>query len=277
MPINDSTAELRNARLSPPEMRVAIRKIDRCVKKLVDKIQSDVPLIDASNPVVVSMRNIIRELLINIFGHDSVQFHNYQEILQFDKVVLTGGFTDNQSKTESEIRLKIMTAIIVLNTIKQGFEEDLEDAADSAATQPIRAYEGLSLHPEIERQVSKLYLDGHYAEAVEKSVKVLNALVRLRSTEEQDGTQLMEKVFSPKNPILKFNDLGDQSEKDEQKGFMSLYAGAVMGLRNPRAHRIVTDDPERALEFIAFVSLLAKMLDDANLVVGHHAAEKQRG
>jgi hypothetical protein len=34
-------------------------------------------------------------------------------------------------------------------------------------------------------------------------------------------------------------------------------------LRNPRAHRFVHDDPERILEFIAFVSLLAKLLNQA--------------
>lgn len=42
-----------------------------------------------------------------------------------------------------------------------------------------------------------------------------------------------------------------------------LFAGAVAGLRNPRAHALIQDDPERALEFIAFVSLLAKLLDGA--------------
>ncbi len=108
-----------------------------------------------------------------------------------------------------------------------------------------------------------LYRDGHYSEAVEKSVKVLNNLVRLRSGEEQDGTALMQRVFSVDKPVLRFNDMADASDKDEQKGYMWLFSGAVMGLRNPRAHKIIKDDPERALEFIAFVSLLAKMLDDA--------------
>ena len=36
-----------------------------------------------------------------------------------------------------------------------------------------------------------------------------------------------------------------------------MFSGAVAGLRNPRATRLIKDDPERALEFIAFVSLLA--------------------
>lgn len=73
----------------------------------------------------------------------------------------------------------------------------------------------------------------------------------------------MEFVFSPSHPILQFNDLSDQSDRDEQKGFMMMFSGAVAGLRNPRAHRLIQDDPERALEFIAFVSLLAKLLESA--------------
>jgi len=44
---------------------------------------------------------------------------------------------------------------------------------------------------------------------------------------------------------------------------MMMFSGAVSGLRNPRAHGFIHDDPERALEFIAFVSLLAKLLDGA--------------
>jgi uncharacterized protein (TIGR02391 family) len=93
-------------------------------------------------------------------------------------------------------------------------------------------------------------------------VKALNGLVRLRSGLELDGAPLMETAFSP-NPVIKFNDLTDQSDRDEQKGFMMMFSGAVSGLRNPRAHGFIHDDPERALEFIAFVSLLAKLLDEA--------------
>ena len=83
----------------------------------------------------------------------------------------------------------------------------------------------------------------------------------MRSGEALDGTQLMERVFSLGKPILQFNDLADESDRNEQRGFMMLFCGAVAGLRNRRAHKLIKDDPEEALEFIAFVSLLAKLLD----------------
>lgn len=127
--------------------------------------------------------------------------------------------------------------------------------------QVLGAYNGLDLHPEIARASTALYQDGHYAHAVEDAVKALNDLVRLRSGEALDGTKLMGKVFSPNDPVLVFNDLMDQSDKDEQREFMMMFSGAVAGLRNPRAHGFIHDEPERALEFIAFVSLLAKLLE----------------
>jgi hypothetical protein len=45
---------------------------------------------------------------------------------------------------------------------------------------------------------------------------------------------------------------------------MFLYAGAMLALRNPRAHKLIEDIPEQALEYIGFLSLLAKALDRAN-------------
>jgi len=137
-------------------------------------------------------------------------------------------------------------------------------AADSERVH--RAYRDLDLHPVIAEAANKLYLDGHYANAIEAAIKALCGLVRLHSGKDLDGADLMKTVFSPKNPILRFNDFRDRSDRDEQEGFMMMFAGAVAGLRNPRAHKIIKDYPERALEYIAYISLLAKLLDGARKV-----------
>jgi hypothetical protein len=39
--------------------------------------------------------------------------------------------------------------------------------------------------------------------------------------------------------------------------------GAVLALRNPRAHTLLDDSPEMVLEHIALISLLAKRVDQA--------------
>jgi uncharacterized protein (TIGR02391 family) len=148
--------------------------------------------------------------------------------------------------------------------VKSGFLEKLADAGRTSGSKALKAYDGLELHADVEHAAGTLFRDGHYANAIEDAVKALNARVRLRSgIDDEDGSNLMEFVFNPKNPVLKFNALVDQSDVDEQRGFMMMFSGAVAGLRNPRAHKIIKDDPEKALEFIAFVSLLAKLTDKA--------------
>jgi uncharacterized protein (TIGR02391 family) len=78
-----------------------------------------------------------------------------------------------------------------------------------------------------------------------------------------DGASLMRTVFSANSPLLCFNDLSDQTDKDEQEGMMHLFEGAVLALRNPRAHVLFDESPELALDYIGLLSLLAKRLDGA--------------
>ena len=73
----------------------------------------------------------------------------------------------------------------------------------------------------------------------------------------------MRTVFSPKDPVLAFNDLSDQSDHDEQEGMMHLFEGAVLGIRNPRGHSFLDDVPGRALEYIMLLSLLANRLEES--------------
>jgi len=70
-------------------------------------------------------------------------------------------------------------------------------------------------------------------------------------------------VFSANDPILAFNAVADATDKDEQQGMMHLFMGAVLALRNPRAHSVFDDSPELAVDAIAFLSMLAKRLDTA--------------
>ena len=75
---------------------------------------------------------------------------------------------------------------------------------------------------------------------------------------------LMTQTFSPKNPVLLLNALANQSGLDEQQGYMHLFHGAMLGIRNPSAHEEVAfQDPTDALENIGFISLLFRKLDAA--------------
>jgi uncharacterized protein (TIGR02391 family) len=195
-----------------------------------------------------------------VFGEETADVHDFY----LDAAWFIAMWATEQPAYARQFNAGLRRARATVADAIKRLSERAADADDDAATQVVRAYGGLDLHPEIARAASDLYLNGHYANAIEDAVKALNAFVRLRSgVEDRDGDALMSFVFSVKDPILVFNELKDENDRNEQKGFMMMLSGAVAGLRNPRAHRLVQDDPERALEFIAFVSLMAKLVDEA--------------
>jgi uncharacterized protein (TIGR02391 family) len=201
----------------------------------------------------------VNATLRDVFGESSPEFRDFK--------ASRATFWDTCAIDWQEHQPKFSRAISkVIDSLTNAIDLLTERAKRSDSTdqnRALRAYEGLDLHPEIERAAGSLYRNGHYANAIEDAVKALSGLVRLRSDLAVDGAPLMTTALSVDKPILRFNDLADASDKDEQRGFMMMFAGAVAGLRNPRAHKLIKDDPERALEFIAFVSLLAKLLDSA--------------
>lgn len=119
------------------------------------------------------------------------------------------------------------------------------------------------LHPKIKKVSGKLFKNRHYAQAILEAYKaVVNQVKDVSGVTDRDGKSLMEHVFSLNNPKIKLNNLGTNSNKDEQLGFMLLYSGAALGIRNPKAHdNIVQNDPVKTFEYLAFASLLLKRLD----------------
>jgi uncharacterized protein (TIGR02391 family) len=61
--------------------------------------------------------------------------------------------------------------------------------------------------------------------------------------------------------------LKTESGKNEQKGFLQILQGAYLGIRNPKAHSLLSDlDEQKALQYLVFASLLARRIEDAKRV-----------
>jgi len=123
------------------------------------------------------------------------------------------------------------------------------------------------LHPGVRDIAAARFKSGHYADAVEAALKALNAEVKARvhttPAKVLDGASLMTTVFSPKNPLLLLDDPSSQSGQAVQQGYMQLFAGAMTGIRNPKAHDNVIITAERAIHFLFLASLLWFKLDEA--------------
>jgi uncharacterized protein (TIGR02391 family) len=109
----------------------------------------------------------------------------------------------------------------------------------------------------------KLFKDGHSARAVEEAYKAINNGVKARCRSTKDGPDLMHHAFAiDKGPMLRVNRLQTTSERDEQDGYRYLFAGAMAGFRNPRAHEhLLRDEPGAALEMLVLANHLASVLE----------------
>lgn len=250
-----------SAILSPEQMKAAIPKLQRRIAELeevdINTIQS------RGEPRFIALEQKIDSTLMDIFGSNTIEYQKFH-IWQLDTAGVNYLYETPLYEVREGYKRGIEQAISNLKTVIVLFEERLGDLAETPAGRALKALGELELHPEIERAIGKLFRDGHYANAVEDACKVLDGLVKIRSGKHDlSGTELMQFVFSPKNPILKFNELKTPTDLSEQQGMMFLYAGAMLAFRNPRAHQIIKDDPEKAFEYIGFLSLLAKLLDEA--------------
>ena len=127
------------------------------------------------------------------------------------------------------------------------------------------------LHPVIVGVSESRMKSGHYADAVEGAFKELNNAVkdraRSRLNNELDGQKLMQRVFSPDNPVLLVEgDLDTQTNKDTQQGYMMMFSGAMSAIRNPKAHENMTISKDDAIRKLMFASMLMYKLDAAQLV-----------
>jgi uncharacterized protein (TIGR02391 family) len=131
------------------------------------------------------------------------------------------------------------------------------------------AQPGVVLHPVVEEVSIERFRSGHFADAVETAFKRINKRVQIvhreKTGNELDGTNLMEASFSLNDPSIRLADLNDRTGRDIQLGYMRLFAGGMLGIRNPKAHEDIDLDPSRAVLHLCLASLLMSKLDDAGV------------
>ena len=110
-----------------------------------------------------------------------------------------------------------------------------------------------------------LVATGHYSLAVEQAFKYVNNMVKVKSgLYDKDGADLMRRVFSENSPVLMLNSFQTESDKNEQQGYMHIYAGVMTGIRNPRTHQHETlDSPRDAVERLVIANHLLRILDSS--------------
>lgn len=127
-------------------------------------------------------------------------------------------------------------------------------------SEPASVFARLIVEQEIFDVSSDLFMSGHYNLSVAEAYKAVDKYIGSRVPHlKNSGTNLMEQVFSPTSPLLKWTERGTSSQIDEQKGYHRLFAGAMLGIRNPTTHEFGwIEEPEQALELIVFAQHLLR-------------------
>jgi uncharacterized protein (TIGR02391 family) len=138
-------------------------------------------------------------------------------------------------------------------------------SAAPARTAPVRRLHLENLHVDVISAASNLFADGHYAAAVSEAFKSIEVRVRtLTNITDKSGSKLVGQALGTSTPPLDVSTETGQSAEDEQEGYQQLFRGAMLGVRNPKAHELFKpDDPQQALEYLGFASLLHRRLDIA--------------
>lgn len=123
------------------------------------------------------------------------------------------------------------------------------------------------LEPEIVNVARDLFASGHYNLAVAEAFKAVDKYVESKAKTGKSGTNGMREAFGPKNPILCWSDRLTQSERDEQEGYDHIYAGAMLGIRNPTTHEFNwVDNDQLALELLVFAQHLLRKVKHAKKI-----------
>lgn len=122
------------------------------------------------------------------------------------------------------------------------------------------------LHHVILRHAYPQFLNGHLRGAVLDAFIAVFDLIRERSGLALDGADLVGRAFSLAEPRLILSEVDTESGRNDQKGFIQIFQGAYLGIRNPKAHSLRTDlTTESAAQYLVFASLLARRVEAAKL------------
>ena len=202
------------------------------------------------------------QLLKQEFGEASYCYKHFYSMIN-------GRVIGSTNMTKQDFRLK---HIKNLEKYKKHLQVCLEKCKkickeDTVPIDKNKFHKELKLHPKIVKASEKLFNDGHYSSAIFEATKILEKEIKLKSKiKDEIGVKLVNIAFNEKQPVIEIIKGQEQEQIDEREGFRFLYMGVFQGIKNPKSHSIQNlIESDKAIEHLAFISLLMKRLDEATV------------
>ncbi len=208
-------------------------------------------------------RDKILDILEAAFGRKSTEYDRFSSAWPHAK-----GYVSRQKEylDELEMRETALKSIIQKYECLGLEEEPIVQEEQGYLESPTHLFDALQLHPKVIEASKSCFITGNYREAILNAFIALTDYVKERTKLETDNKDLMTKAFNVDKPVIKLNSLQEQYERDEQEGFRFLYMGATVGIRNPKAHKLIPQsNPLHTLEYLSFASLLMRRVEEGEL------------
>lgn len=250
---------IENRHFTNEEIATAIMKLRRRITEVEALDPTQIRYNDAQVDLAESN---IRKTIMEIFGENSHEYREHGYITIWEggyafgepDYVLQEKFTDGLPRT-----------LTILKGLIARLEEKREDIG-GFPPQDSPANFWNDIHPKITAVAKARYESNHFADAVEAALKEINStmknIVKRKTGNELDGASLMRTALSPKGPIICLDDLSTETGRNVQEGYMEIFAGAMIGIRNPKAHDNIKITENRARHFIYLASLLMSKIDE---------------
>lgn len=240
---------------SEPPTLIANKAIP-LIQRQLDRL-SEIEKLAHDDPKVEAWESTTRDILDRTYGKPQGNSHQ-----KTDDVLYVSGGLMRIGMSRLELQQNHKTRIKNKRALLEAYIEQLQDGLAPL----VLTTSDYALHPEIEKVSGDLLRNGHFKQAaLEAYIRVIDQ-VKNTSGLSKDGDSLMNHAFGCdgiNKPVLAFNALSNDSERDEQKGIMFLFKG-IVGLRNAKAHsNTLFDDRSRAHEYLALASLLMRLLEIA--------------
>ena len=196
--------------------------------------------------------------------HESISSQRAQFVYDW---VMTLAEQDVSEEEKKELLRGFVTALAPDSSVLKMLDDkpDQQEASTTVQDDANMA----TLHPVIRNVSEGRFADGYFADSVEAALKEINSrvkkAVRGSTGAELDGSTLMTTAFSVNKPVIVLDDLDTESGRNIQQGYMMIFTGSMIGIRNPKAHANVTITPERAMQFLHMASLLMSKLDEVGV------------
>lgn len=127
------------------------------------------------------------------------------------------------------------------------------------------------LHPRVRQLAERGFENNLFADAISACMREINTIVknhvRAAIKQELDGAPLMTRAFSAANPIIQFtDDLTTETGRNIQLGYMKIFEGAMIGIRNPKAHQNLYPDENKTIHLLFIASFMFTKLQEAGII-----------